>query len=101
MGLPNRNSSITDSTLSVSPMASASSPVTRPEGIGRAAVRPITASISASHHMFSAPEAPAPTAMHRMVAKAITGCTPTGATSIPTAAVKITSRMTRGFRSST
>ncbi len=46
------------------PKASASPRVTRPAGIGRCWVRVITASMSASYHMFSAPAAPAPTAMH-------------------------------------
>ena len=49
----------------------------------------------------SAPEAPAPMAMHRIEAIAITGCTGTGATSMPTSAVNTTSRITRGLSSST
>ena len=84
---------------SVSPIASASPPVTRPAGIGRFFVRRIRASISASHHMFSAPEAPPPTAMNRMAQKPIIGCTGAGAASRPTSAVNTTSDMTRGFRS--
>ncbi len=99
--LPNRPSIITAMNDSVRPMANASPRVTRPDGIGRLAVRFMTASKSASHHMFNAPEAPAPIAMHRIVAKAMTGCTATGAVNKPTAAVKITKRMTRGFSRST
>ncbi len=79
------------------PRPSASPGATRPAGIGRRAVRFISASISASHHMFSAPEAPAPTAMHRIATKATTGCRGTGATSNPTSAVNTTSDITRGL----
>ena len=64
-------------------------------------MRAISASMSLSHHMFSAPDAPAPTAMQTIAASAITGCTGTGAQTSPTKAVKTTSRITRGFRSST
>ena len=56
------------------------------------AVRRITASISASHHMFSAPDAPAPIAMNRIDAKPTIGCTGTGAANRPTSAVKTTNR---------
>ncbi len=80
-------------------MASASSPDTRPEGTGRPRVRRMTASMSASHHMLSAPEAPAPTAMKRIAAKPTIGWTGTGATRSPTSAVNTTSDMTRGFSS--
>jgi hypothetical protein len=45
----------------------------RPCGIGRAEVRVIAASTSASYHMFSAPAAPAPTEMHNSAVKPITG----------------------------
>ena len=86
---------------STMPIASASPRSTRPEGIGRPAVRAISASMSLSHHMLSAPAAPAPAAMQRIEAKAMTGCTGTGAQARPTKAVKTTSRITRGFRSST
>ena len=47
--------------------------------------------------MLSAPDAPAPTATNRMDAIAINGCTCPGATTSPTAAVKTTSDITRGF----
>ena len=64
-------------------------------------VRFITASMSASYHMFSAPEAPPPSAMNSTDAKATTGFTDTGATYSPTKAVKTTSDITRGFSSAT
>ncbi len=96
-----RPSTTTEPTASVMPKASASPGVTRPAGTGRARVRVISASISASHHMFSAPEAPAPMAMHSRAVKAITGCTSAGARTMPTSAVKTTSDMTRGFSSAT
>ena len=54
----------TEPTASVIPNAKASPGRMRPAGTGRAAVRVITASMSASYHMLSAPAAPAPTAMH-------------------------------------
>ena len=100
-GLAKTASIITDSTASARPKASASPAAMRPSGIGRPAVRRILASMSASHHMFRAPEAPAPAAMHRIAAKPITGFTQTGAHSIPTSAVKIDSDITRGLSSST
>ena len=53
----------TDTTESRIPMASASSGGTTPRGMGRIAVRAILASMSASHHMLSAPHAPAPAAI--------------------------------------
>ena len=86
---------------SASPTASASGPATLPEGMGRDFVRFITASISASYHIFSAPEAPPPMAMNSTEQKAISGCTLPGATIRPTKAVKTTSDMTRGFSSAT
>ena len=69
--------------------------------IGRFCVRLITASISASYHMLSAPEAPAPMAMHRIATTPSTGCTEPGASIRPTKAVKMTRDITRGFRSAT
>ena len=92
---------MTEKKASVRPKAAASGGVIRPRGIGRLTVRDIKASISASYHMFSAPDAPAPTAMQRIEVKAITGCTCTGAIISPTSAVKITSDITRGFSSAT
>jgi hypothetical protein len=73
----------------------------RPAGTGRFAVRFITASISASYHMFSAPEAPPPSAMNRMQQKATKGFIGTGAIHSPTKAVNTTSDITRGFSSAT
>ena len=75
--------------------------VMRPRGIGRLAVRVILASMSPSSAMFSAPEAPAPTAMHSSEVKASTGWKWPGAITSPTSAVKITSDITRGFNSAT
>jgi hypothetical protein len=63
------------------------------------AVRDIRASMSASSAMFSAPEAPAPTAMQRIEVNARTGWKWPGAMTRPTSAVKITSDITRGFSS--
>ena len=56
------------------PKVSASSGVTRPRGMGRLAVRCMQASMSASYHMLSAPDAPAPTAMQISAMTASTGC---------------------------
>ena len=50
--------------------------------------------------MFSAPEAPAPTAMARSEMKPSTGFTWTGAATMPQRAVNTTSDITRGFSSS-
>ena len=79
------------------PKVSASSGVTRPRGMGRAAVRCIMASMSASYHMLRAPEAPAPTAMQRSAMAASTGWGCSGASTMPTSAVNTTSDITRGF----
>ena len=81
------------------PKASASDGAMRPCGIGRPAVRCMIASMSRSYHMLSAPDAPAPTAMHSSAVNAITGCMCPGAMTMPTSAVKITSDITRGFSS--
>ena len=91
---------MTEPAASVRPKASASPGATRPAGIGRADVRSIRASMSASYHMLSAPAAPAPTAMQISAVRAITGCTCTGASTRPTKAVNTTSDITRGFISS-
>ena len=64
-----------------------------------AACAPCSASMSASHHMLSAPEAPAPTAMASSAAKPTTGLSEPGAISMPASAVSTTSDITRGFRS--
>ena len=71
----------------------------RPVGIGRLAVRDIKASMSASYHMLSAPEAPAPTAIASTAMTAMNGLVATGAATSPTNAVKTTSDITRGFSS--
>ena len=57
----------------------------------------MTASISASYHMLSAPAAAAPAAMARTAARAASGSSRSGARLIPTSAVKTASAMTRGF----
>ena len=90
---------ITDSTERISPKVSASSGRMRPDGIGRLAVRAMTASISASYHMLSAPDAPAPTAIASTAMIAMKGLVATGAATSPTKAVKTTSDITRGFSS--
>jgi len=64
---------ITEKTERIEPKPAASPGVTRPCGMGRPAVRAIFASMSASYHMLSAPEAPAPTAMQSSAVKAMTG----------------------------
>ena len=101
IGLAKTESIKTEISDRPSPRPSASPGAIRPLGIGRSRVRDMTASISASYHIFSAPEAPAPTAMQSRLAKATTGWTDTGAATIAAIAVKITSDMTRGFSSAT
>ena len=95
--LTSRPSTTTEPTASVMPKPSASPGAMRPAGIGRRAVRVITASMSASYHMLSAPAAPAPTAMQSSAVKPSTGCRWPGATTSPTSAVNTTSDITRGF----
>ncbi len=92
-------STTTENTDSVRPKASASPGCTCPLGTGRRAVRAIRASTSASYHMFSAPEAPAPTAMQSSAVKPVSGWIEPGATARPTSAVNTTSDITRGFSS--
>jgi len=89
----------TEKNASVMPNAIASARVILPRGIGRLAVRDISASMSPSSAMLSAPEAPAPTAMQSSAVMASTGWRWPGAISRPTNAVKITSDITRGFNS--
>ena len=81
------------------PKASASPGAMRRRGIGRSAVRDISASMSASYHMLSAPAAPAPIAMQRSAVNPITGWMWPGATIRPTSAVNTTSDITRGLSS--
>jgi hypothetical protein len=80
-----------------SPKASASRREILPRGIGRRAVRIITASISASYHMLRTPEAPAPTAIASIAIEAWSGSTGTGAEIMPTNAVNTARNITRGF----
>ena len=88
---------ITEPTASTAPKVRASSGLILPLGTGRAAVRAMRASISASYHMFNAPAAPAPTAMHASAAIASTGCMWPGAATRPTSAVNAARSITRGF----
>jgi mannose/cellobiose epimerase-like protein (N-acyl-D-glucosamine 2-epimerase family) len=60
-------------------------------------VRDISASISASYHIFSAPDAPAPAAMHIIEAIVAQSEIDPGAQTRPAHAVKTTKLMTRGF----
>ena len=92
-------STITEKIDRPRPKASAASGSTRPEGTGRVLVRDMRASISASYHMLSAPDAPAPTAIARIETMARTGFIVPGATTMPVTAVRTTSDMTRGLRS--
>ena len=71
----------------------------RPPGIGRSRVRVITASMSRSYHMLMAADPPAPTAMQITATAAITGWMVPGAMTRPTAPVKTTRDITRGFSS--
>ncbi len=88
---------MTEPTAKTVPKLNASVPETRPRGKGRAVVRAIRASISASYHILSAPDAPAPTAIDRIAINPMTGCNEPGAATIAASAVKMTSVMTRGF----
>jgi hypothetical protein len=80
-------------------MPNASSACTLPAGTGRPRVRRISRSMSASYHMFNAPDAPAPTAMHSTATKARTGWIGWRAATSPVRAVNTTSDITRGFKS--
>jgi hypothetical protein len=60
-------------------------------------VRRILASMSASYHMFSAPEAPAPTAMQNTATAPSNGWIGVRAASRPVRPVNTTSDITRGF----
>src|SRR6266567_7146239 len=87
----------TASTPRTRPKTSASNREILPRGIGRIAVRVMTASISASYHMLSTPAAAAPAAMARTAARVVSGSSRTGALLNPTSAVKTASIITRGF----
>jgi hypothetical protein len=91
------NMTSTESSAKTTPNAKAPSAETRPEGMGRLAVRVMIASISRSYHMLMAPAAPAPTAMHKMAINAKNGLMCSGAITRPIAPVKTTSDMTRGL----
>ena len=81
------------------PKPSASPGRTRPDGIGRLAVRAMTASMSASYHMLSAPDAPPPMRDAQHGDGRQNGCMAPGAATRPTSAVNTTSDITRGFSS--
>ena len=70
---------------------------TLPVGIGLRQVLFITASRSASYHMFNVPAAPAPRATAIRDTKALIKLTCIGAINNHTTQVKITSDITRGF----
>ncbi len=89
--------STTEKTDRPTPKCSADCRSIRPAGRGRPCVRFISASISASYHWFSAPAAPAPSAMHNTAVKPRTGWISVGAASIPHSPVKTTSVITRGL----
>ncbi len=93
--------SITENSDSTTPSARASAPCTRPDGTGRLRVRFMAASISASNHMFSEAEPPAPTAMHRIATAVRNGCSGTPEQTRPVKAVNTTRLITRGFISCT
>ena len=65
--------------------------------MGRAAVRAMRASMSASYHILRAPEAPAPMAIASSAMMASTGWMLPGATTMPVNAENTTSDITRGF----
>ena len=87
----------TDPADSAIPKSRAEPRSIRPAGSGRAAVRFILASRSASHHWLSAADPPAPSAIHKIAIVPITGSTGTGAASRPHSPVKITRLITRGL----
>ena len=89
----------TENAERITPNSKASLGLTLPRGIGREAVRAICASMSASYHMLSAPDAPAPTAMQSSAMTPRTGWSEPGATTMPTSAVNTTSDITRGLSS--
>ncbi len=92
-------SSMIEKSDSTTPRVAASAPSTLPIGTGRPRVRRIWPSMSASNHMFRAPEAPAPTAMQRMATAASSGLAETPAQTNPVRAVNTTSDITRGLSS--
>ncbi len=91
----------TDSIESTTPRVRASAACTRPAGMGRPRVRRISRSISASYHMFRAPDAPAPTAMASTATAPSSGLIGVWAQMRPVRAVNTTSDITRGFSRAT
>ena len=92
----------TEKAPSTMPKPSASARFRRPAGYrARRACGASCASMSASYHMLSAPDAPAPTAIASSAMQASTGLSVPAAATMPTSAVNTTSDMTRGFSSAT
>ena len=84
----------------ITPKISACWFLTFPKGMGLRQVLDIIPSISASYHILSAPDAPAPKATKNNEIAASTKLGFIGAITIPTRAVKITKDITLGFISS-
>ena len=105
MTVDDNHISRTETPAMIRPSVSASARGTAPDGIGRVDVRVITASMSASYHMFIAPAAPEPSAIANKDIAAITGFIVTPVTDCaatrPAMAVNATNMMIRGFSSST
>ena len=91
----------TDKALTIMPKVRTVSRDILPCGSGRPRVRVMRASISESYHIFSAPAAPAPAAIHIMMiapeTQLICPDKAPGAQIKPTKAVKTTRLITRGF----
>ena len=68
-----------------------------PDGTGRRLVRAMTPSISASYHIFKAPEAPPPSAINKIDTNATNGWITPGAAKTPAIAVNTTSDITLGL----
>jgi hypothetical protein len=91
---PSITTDIADSTI---PNSFAAFAEIFPVGTGLDLVRDIKLSISASYHIFRAPEAPPPKAINTIDTKAINGCTLPGAANTPAIAVKTTKDITLGL----
>ena len=90
---------MTDPPASKTPNVRAASAVTLPEGIARAFVLDMIASMSRSYHMLIAPDAPAPKAIQRMAIVCNIALPSPGARYKPTNPVKTTRDITLGFNS--
>ena len=87
----------TDPAAMIMPYVNASDLEIFPDGIGLFEVRFMILSISASNHIFNAPEAPAPIAIQIIAIQAKKGLIAKGDNIKPTKLVKITKDMTLGF----